>query len=85
MKTKEQFTIYVALIDEGTESYRPVIAEKIDEKTFRIVSKNKDPEDEKWEFNTGDVVVCYEKELMNGITSKKELVAISRKTKIDAS
>ena len=50
MKAKEQFTIYVALIDEGTEVYRPVIAEKIDEKTFRIVSKNKDPEDAKNEW-----------------------------------
>ena len=83
MKAKEQLTIYVALIDEGTEVYRPVIAEKIDEKTFKIISKNKNPEDEKWKFNMGDVVVCYEKELMNGMTKKKELVAISQKLDVD--
>ena len=85
MKAKEKITIYVALVDEGTEVYRPVKAEKVDEKTFKIVSKNVDPKDEKWEFNMGDVVVCYEKELMNGTISKKELVAIRRKPNINAS
>jgi hypothetical protein len=84
MKVKEQLTIYVSLVGEGVEVYRPVIAEKIDEKTFKIVSKNKNPEDEKWEFNLGDIVVCYEKELIDGMNKKKELVAISRQPKIDA-
>jgi hypothetical protein len=69
------FEIYVYLLDEGVDTWRPVKAEKLNDNLFRIVSDNPDPEDEKWQFSTGDIVKCEERILSN---SKKCLVAIER-------
>ena len=67
--------IYVYLLDEGTDTWRPVKAEKLSDNTFQIVSQNSDPEDEKWQFSTGDIVKCEERILSN---SQKCLVAIEK-------
>ena len=69
--------IYVYLLDEGTDVWRPVQAEKLSENTFRIVSQNNDPENEKWQFSTGDIVKCEEKILSNSKPNKC-LVAIEK-------
>ena len=67
--------VYVYLLGEGTDVWRPVQAEKLSDKLFRIVSQNTDPEDEKWQFSTGDIVKCEERILSN---SKKCLVTVER-------
>jgi hypothetical protein len=56
----EQRTIYVRLLDEGTDVFRPVRAEQIEIDVFKIVAENSAPEDEKWEFSTGQRVRCKE-------------------------
>ena len=53
-------SIYVALIDEGIDTWRPVKARHEGDDRYLIVGKNEDPEDEHWEFQTGDVVRCKE-------------------------
>lgn len=67
--------IYVYLLEEGTDVWRPVQAEKLGYNTFRILSNNPDPEDEKWQFKTGDIVKCEMRMLSN---SNKCLVAIEK-------
>jgi hypothetical protein len=67
--------IYVYLLDEGTDVWRPVQAEKLNNKLYRIVSNNPDPENEKWQYSTGEIVKCEERLFSN---SKKCLVAIEK-------
>ena len=40
------------------ELWRPVMAEEIGCSLFKIISENHNPSDEKWQFQTGDVVRC---------------------------
>ena len=66
--------IYVFLPDEAVEVWRPVDAEQVNDEIYRIVSTNPVPEDERWEFSTGDVVRCVSKEFYEGV----HLVAVER-------
>ncbi len=43
-------TIYVRLLDEGIEVFRPVRAVCLQEKLYKIIDQNYDPETETWEF-----------------------------------
>ena len=52
--------IYVRLLDEGSEAWRPVKAKKISTNVFEIVEQAYDRDDEKWEFEPGDKVVVVE-------------------------
>jgi hypothetical protein len=56
MDTKNIITIYVQLLDEGIEVYRPVKAVKIDKNIYKIIEHN--PDDEIWKFNYGENVFC---------------------------
>ena len=53
--------IYVRLLDEGTDVWRPVSATCEGSGTYRIVGENLLPDDERWEFGTGDLVRCEER------------------------
>jgi hypothetical protein len=53
--------IYVFLKGEGTNVWRPVSARHVDADIFEIVTENRDPEDECWEFNRGQKVRCKER------------------------
>jgi len=64
-------TIMVPLLDEGVEVWRPVHAEVLPGARYRIVTKNDDPEDERWGFTTGQLVQCEER-VFDG---KRRLVA----------
>jgi hypothetical protein len=55
----ERSTIYVELLDEGTNCWRPVAAERLSEDTYRIVDMV--PEGESWLFQPGEVVRCKER------------------------
>jgi hypothetical protein len=64
--------IYVRLLDEGTEVYRPVPATKLGPSVYKISSHAAyDTSDESWEFQPGSTVVVEER-LLSG---KKTLVA----------
>jgi len=58
-------TIYVYLNNTEEERWRPVLAEAVGNSLFRIVSENKNPDDEQWQFNTGDVVRCEPRTLFD--------------------
>jgi hypothetical protein len=50
-------TIYVALLDEGIDCWRPVNAVQVGADVYRIVDQPV-PEDELWEFGPGEEVRC---------------------------
>lgn len=50
--------IFVRLPEEDVDVWRPVWAEKIGVDRFRIVEQPYDRDDERWEFEPGDEVVC---------------------------
>jgi hypothetical protein len=66
-------TIYVKLLDEETDTWRPVEAEAVGEGSFRIVGPA-EPRHEDWQFKPGEIVRC-EVERRSG---KECLVAVAR-------
>jgi hypothetical protein len=66
-------TIYVALLDEGTDCWRPVQAERISDSEF--VLHGSVSEDERWEFQPGDHVRCVSRTFSNG---QRALVAVEK-------
>ena len=77
MSKAELFTIYVYLLDEGVDVWRPVLAEKIGESTYRIIEQNYDQSIEIWEFGPGDIVYCEPTKLYDRVEIV-ELVAKHR-------
>jgi hypothetical protein len=67
--------IYVYLLDEGTDVLRPIEAEYVQEKIYKIIFKNDSKKNEKWEFSTGDYVRCEEKIFQE---NQKGLVAVEK-------
>jgi hypothetical protein len=67
-------TIYIELLDEGVQVWRPVEAERRQDGLYRILSKPPD-ETEAWKFPPGSVVRCEEKAFSGGA---KGLVAQER-------
>jgi hypothetical protein len=51
-------TIYVALLDEGIDVWRPVQAERVSPGSYLIVDQDYDPAIETWEFEPGAIVRC---------------------------
>jgi hypothetical protein len=50
--------IYVSLLNEGVDVWRPVRAEYVQGSVYRIVDQPYDRETETWQFEPGDEVVC---------------------------
>jgi len=59
-------TIYLALLDEGIDVWRPVQATELASGLYQIVSDNVDPSDERWEFSAGSKVRCELRSLSGG-------------------
>ncbi len=59
-------TIYVYLLNEGTDVWRPVDAIHIKGNIYQIKSESIIPETETWQFLPGDIVRCEEKRLSKG-------------------
>lgn len=51
-------TIYLALLDEGIDVWRPVQAERVSPDSYRIVDQDCDAATGTWEFEPGAVVRC---------------------------
>jgi len=58
--------IYVGLLGEGIDAWRPVQAEHLSGNVYRIVPQKCDREIETWEFEPGDRVVCEHIESSDG-------------------
>jgi hypothetical protein len=66
--------VYVRLLDEGVDVWRPVPAAALSDGTFELVAPNDyDPETEHWEFPPRTRVRCQTKRFEGG---KEGLVAI---------
>ena len=52
----DRMQIYVALLDEGVDVWRPVEAEHLHRDVYLIVSQPYDRETEAWQFEPGDRV-----------------------------
>jgi len=67
--------IYIPIDDEGTEVWRPMWADRIDDLTYHIKSfPSYDPTDENLRFKTGEFVTCGKRRLSDG----QYLVAIEK-------
>jgi hypothetical protein len=58
--------IYVRLLDEGAEVWRPVQARREGIEAFRIVGPRPQPEGERWEFPLGSLVTCRPRRYADG-------------------
>lgn len=50
--------IYVSLLDEAIDVWRPVQAEHLRGDVYRIIEQPYDRELEHWQFEPGEIVVC---------------------------
>ncbi|HNE47016.1 MAG TPA: hypothetical protein PK511_10750 [Chitinophagales bacterium] len=67
--------IYVALKNEGTKVWRPILAEKLEENIYKIKEYFiYDSEDEELEFLPGEIVICK----MENLSGENVLVATER-------
>lgn len=57
--------IYVYLKNEGSDSWRPVQAKKIDEMVYQIDDQNVS-DDEEWQFQPNNIVLCRNRIFQNG-------------------
>lgn len=62
----EPVTIFVALLDEGIDVWRPVHARPLDGGLYRIVGVDADTSDETWQFPVGAIVTCEHKQFADG-------------------
>ena len=52
-------TVYVPLLDEGIDVWRPAPARKVGDSTYEILRPpDYDPDDEHWQFPPGSIVRC---------------------------
>jgi hypothetical protein len=66
--------VYVRLLDEGTDVWRPVAATALAGGTYILSDASPMPADENWEFTPGSRVVAEER-IFDGKT-RAELVAV---------
>lgn len=72
-------TVYVKLLDEGTDVWRPVPAQRLAPKLCRLTDDpTQKPDDEVWQFELGAVVRCEYRTLSEGNC----LVAIEQSEKV---
>jgi hypothetical protein len=60
-------TIYIYLLNEGIDVWRPTGAELIRDDIYIITGSSSD-ETEKWTFQTGDIVRCRQQNFSDGKT-----------------
>ncbi len=58
--------IYVRLLDEGTDVWRPVVARRVEGNCYQILLSQVIPNDEQWEFGPGTIVLCRLRTLSGG-------------------
>jgi len=54
----EAVEVFVRLLDEGVDVWRPVRAKRLSGTVYRIVDQPYEREIETWQFAPGDAVVC---------------------------
>ena len=59
--------VFMPLLDEGTDVWRPVRAQHVADDVYRIIGDAPDPDDEVWQFVPGTLVRCREQKLSRGV------------------
>ena len=67
-------TIYMPLLNEGTDVWRPVEAMKITDLGYMVTQP--EPAEEQWAFQPGHILTCEERQLDDGL----RLVAVAKAT-----
>ena len=75
----ETVTVFVRLLDEGTDVWRPVEARRVSSATFRLAD-GAVPTDEVWSYAPGEIVVAEARDQGGGPV----LVAVARASGFDA-
>ena len=74
--TDTEVVVYVRLLDEGTDVWRPARATALPDGTFRLLEPNDyDPTAETWEFPPSTKVRCVARKFTDG---DEGLVAVAR-------
>ena len=74
--TDTRAVVYVRLLDEGTDVWRPVGATPLPDGTFRLQEPDDyDPNVERWEFPPSTKVRCVTRKFTDG---REGLVAVGR-------
>jgi hypothetical protein len=71
--------VHVRLLDEGTDVWRPVEAERLGETTYRLTDVPI-PDEERRSFQPGDIVVVERR----GDRADEPLIAVAKATDFDA-
>lgn len=72
----EPVTIFVALLDEGVDVWRPVQARPLARGLFRLIGVEADTSDETWQFPPGAIVRCEHKQFADrtsGMTAVEQV------------
>jgi hypothetical protein len=82
LATKTFERVYVALLDEGLDVWRPTEAKKLGNGSYELLpTPDYDPEVEKWEFPPGSRVMCERRKLSNGnVLTAVRLAGANRRT-----
>lgn len=63
--------MFVRLLNEGTDAWRPTIAEYIGPSTVRLIATpTYESYDEEWEFVPGAIVECAERTFQDGASGQ---------------
>jgi hypothetical protein len=71
----QMITIFMPLLNEGTDVWRPVNAERLGPDTFQVIGP--EPDHEEWMFTPGTIVRAIAKQFDDG---KEGIVAIALST-----
>lgn len=75
MNANKRHTIFVLVLNEPSTMWKPVEALEMSADTYQIISENPDPQEQKWQFVTGDIVRCKTHTFING---SQGMVAVER-------
>src|SRR6266480_4187155 len=59
LMTPQSVTIYMPLLNEGTDCWRPVSATPVEGDRYRIDEQGYNRDDEEWQFPPGSIVRCH--------------------------
>ena len=62
----ERVAVYVELLDEGTQCWRPTSAVKVSGNVFVLTNENHDPDTEKWSVLPGSLITIEQQQTTNG-------------------
>ncbi len=75
MNVDRRHTIFVLVVNEPSMMWKPVEALAMSDDTYKIISANPDPQGQKWQFVTGNIVRCKQHTFMDG---SQGMVAVER-------